>query len=397
MQESPLPSPFEIALLMASVPLLVLLHEAGHALFARWGGFRVTSFAIGVGRPLWHVRIGQVVVHVDRWFLAGGHCIAIPTEAASIRRMWFHGGGLIAQAVLGLFLMLLPDGTVVDRIEIFNGLVALTNAIPWRYRGNASDGWYLLDALTGGTRGGEVVAQRAALEKLAARESAVESPIGRLYADVCLAWIDVLCGRTAEAGYFFNVDPPESVVEPWVDALYHYVHAEWHRLEGRPLAALRTIRQTRSAYTGELDDQPAGMLAVAEARCLLDLDAPEQAQRSLARVAGLGGPIGRQAAAVHLAAVLDGEPGELEFATWRVVRQVREPLLDAPDVAMILWEAASQLDEHRKMRAADGARAAARQLAQRTLAVCEPEDRLPIMRRIGEAAGYAQRNAAEQG
>src|SRR5262245_29648026 len=43
-------------LLIAGFAILYLscfLHELGHALLGRWAGFRVTSFGLGVGRPVW--------------------------------------------------------------------------------------------------------------------------------------------------------------------------------------------------------------------------------------------------------------------------------------------------------------------------------------------------------
>jgi len=387
----------ELLALLVYGPILVLMHEAGHAAFAGWGGYRVTSFGVGLGRPVWRMRLaGGVIVHVDRWFLAGGACIAIPTGPPTTRRAWFHAGGLLVQLGLAMVLLLLPETWLFTRIAHFNILVAITNAVPWKFRGSVSDGWYLMDAMLGGRRGGELLAQRGVLEALAARESAIDSPVGQVYADVCLAWIDVLTNRSGEAAYFFSGDPPESAVDPWLDVLYHYVYAEWHRMEGRPLAALRTIRQTRSAYSGQLADEAMDMLTVAEARCLLDLESPEQAQRALARLTGASGPIGRQAAAINLAAVLDSrsDGDELEFATWRVVRQAEEPFLDPPDVAMILWDAADSLEAQRRINAARGARDAARGLAQHSIGIASPEDRVQLLRRIGEPAGYSPPGAA---
>ncbi|RYG86001.1 MAG: hypothetical protein EON58_22255 [Alphaproteobacteria bacterium] len=37
--------------------LTVLIHEIGHALFATLAGYRVTSFGLGYGKPLVHVRL----------------------------------------------------------------------------------------------------------------------------------------------------------------------------------------------------------------------------------------------------------------------------------------------------------------------------------------------------
>ena len=375
-------------------PLLVILHESGHALFARAGGFRVTSFGIGLGRPLWSIYLkGGVVFHIDRWILAGGACTAIPVGPPSARRMWFHGGGLIVQAVLAGILLMMPSHWLVSGIFWFNVLVALHNLVPWRLGGQASDGWYLLDAATGGRRGGSVLTQRATFERIAAREEAIGSPVGRVYSQICLAWTDILAGKPEQAALLFQDDPPESLVDPWVDALYHYVQAEWHRSEGRALAALRIAREAHSDIDFEKAGDGAILMSLAEARALVDLDANSQAQRRLARAAGVGGPIGWQAAAILLWASLDGETDDLELATWRVMRRRHEAWLDPGDPILALWNAADQLEERGRLTAARGARDAASALARRTLRSVGDADRASLARRLGDVANAGTRSA----
>ena len=177
----------EFAALFVYGPALVVLHELGHALFARLGGYRVTSFGIGLGTPLIRMRLsGPMVVHLDRWWLAGGACIAIPDGPPTTRRIWFHGGGLLLQGVLALVLLVLPSHWLVDRVAQFNLLVALTNIVPWRLGANASDGWYILDALNGGRFAGNPLSQRAQFEQMADREHANDSPLGLAYGDLCV-------------------------------------------------------------------------------------------------------------------------------------------------------------------------------------------------------------------
>lgn len=378
----------EILALLIYGPALVLLHEAGHAALARVGGFRVTSFGIGLGRPVWKVALsGGTVVHVDRWILAGGACTAVPIAPPSARRAWFHGGGLLVQAVLAGVLLLLPDAWLFERIAEFNLLVAITNAIPWRWGASASDGWYLWSVLAKAHRVAEVLPQRAQLERLRRREAQAGSSFGTAYAELCLAWLAVQANRTSEATAFFEDQAPEVALEPWVDALYHYVHATWHRMERRPLAALRVAREALALHTDDLADESVGLLTLAEAHALVDLEEPAAAQRVLARLAGVGGLIGRQAAVVHLAASLDAPPDALEFATWRVVRRIQEVWLDPPDTVTTLWNAADRLQHHQRVQAASGAREASRALAKRTLATADPMDRHRLAVRLGEPAG----------
>ena len=298
----------EFAALFVYGPLIVVLHELGHALFARRGGYRVTSFGIGLGNPLWRIQLsGPLVVHVDRWLLAGGACIAIPNGPPTARRIWFHGGGLLVQAVLGgvLLVVLLAgaDHWILWRMAQFNLLVALTNTVPWRLGANASDGWYILDALSGSRRSGNLLSQRRIFEQMSAREFAIGSPMGTAYADLCVTWTDVLAGRLEEASEFFDDDPPETAAHPWTDAIYHYVKAEWHREMGRPLAALSVIQNGRNALGEAHGADARALLSLTEARCLLALGEPDRARRVLARLSG--SPLARQALPLLLWCSLD--------------------------------------------------------------------------------------------
>ncbi|MEZ4317511.1 MAG: site-2 protease family protein [Myxococcota bacterium] len=386
----------EFAALFVYGPLVVLLHELGHALLARRGGYRVTSFGIGLGPPLWTLRLsGPLVVHVDRWLIAGGACIAIPNGPPSTRRIWFHGGGLLAQGLLALVLLALPAHWIVDRITQFNLLVALTNAIPWRVGASASDGWYILDALSGSRRTGNLLTQRAIFEQMAAREFAIGSPMGVAYADLCVAWTDVIAGRLEEAGEFFADDPPETAAHPWTDAVYHYVKAEWHREEGRPLASLATAKDGRNALGPSSSPDAHALLALAEARALVLLDEPDRAQRALQRVAG--GPLAIQALPVTLWCTLDaGDDEDLELASWKVARHLAGPWLDPVDPALALLEAAEELSRRGRLNAARSARDAATTLAHRTLRSAAIEDRRTLSYRLRQAVHTAvERSVAE--
>jgi len=218
-----------------------------------------------------------------------------------------------------------------------------------------------------------------------------------VYADVCLAWVDLLSGQLAEAGYTLGRDPAETAVVPWIDALYHYVRAEWHRKEGRPDEALAMLEHTRAAVDGGVYDESLAMLDVAEARALLDLGAPDRALRVLARISGVEGAIGRQAAAVQLVAVLDAPVAELEYATWRVVRRAGEGLLDPGDVVQALWSAGDRLHAAKRLAAADGAHRAARRLAGATLRAADPDVRARLALQLGPALAPPQRRALTLG
>ena len=91
----------ELIALALYAPFVVTVHEAGHAGFARIGGYRTSSFQLGMGRPFWRSELrGGAVLCVGPWLWLGGACTAVPTAAPSRRRIWFHAGGLIAQAAV---------------------------------------------------------------------------------------------------------------------------------------------------------------------------------------------------------------------------------------------------------------------------------------------------------
>lgn len=354
---------------------------------AAHGGYRVTSFGVGGGRPLLRTRLrGGVVFYVAPLLVVGGACTAIPVGPAGPRRVWFHAGGLIAQALIAVALLLVPSSWLVDRIWQFNLLVALTNGVPWRLGSSASDGWTILDALTGSHRGSLLLSQRERIVRLAAQEQALGSPVGMLWAELCVAWVDVQLRAPSRADGFFTSDPPESAVDPWIDALYHAVRADWHRLHGRSLAALRTVRDTRDARLGELSPDADGLLALAEARALIQLDSHAVAERTLARVVGHTGPVARQAVVVRLMAAMELPTEEIEFATWRVLRHMRAGWLDPVETVHALWQAAERLREGGRIEAAQGARHAARTLAADLVARVPTNDQHVLRAALGAAA-----------
>jgi len=378
----------ELAALCVYGPLVVLLHEAGHALFARAGGYRVTSFAVGLGPPLWSIYLRDgVVLHVDRWLVAGGACTAIPMGTPTRRRAWFHAGGLIVQAGLALLLLMLPSSALVDRMAQFNVLVALTNALPWRWAGQASDGWHLLDALTGTHRAGTVVAQRGSLQRMAEREEAAGSPVGSTWCQVCLAWSDVQLGAPDQARARLAGHAAQATRAPWLDALFHVVDAEIHRTEARPLRALAILEEA-TGIDGLSDDGHA-LVRLAEARAWLDAGGPERSRSSLAELAGTAGPLATQATAVLLWASLDGPTVDLELATWRVERRAHEAWIDPLDAVVALAAAADELRQRGRLPAARGASDAAAAILSRVLRSLDEVDARQARMRVGQSSWHS--------
>jgi hypothetical protein len=127
---------YELLALGIYGPVVVLIHEVGHALLARPGGL---SWLPGLeSRP--HATINY------------------PARLVSRRRLG-------ASADLRFDFVSSTKFLAVERLFQFNLLVAITNLMTWRWRGSASDGWYLLDVLQGGRRGGQLLSQRRFLRR----------------------------------------------------------------------------------------------------------------------------------------------------------------------------------------------------------------------------------------
>jgi hypothetical protein len=367
-------------------PLIVLVHELGHAFFARLAGYRVLAFGVGFGKPVITIPFQNgAVFYIGRIPLGGG-CTAIPMGPTGTRAAWYHAGGFLAQGTLGLVLLTLPAGWFVEHAQAFNLLVILTNALPWRIGGVASDGSRLRDLAKGRPIQLSFLSRRKEFEALLHLCEDTGAELGRSYALLLLAWSDVLAGRAIEAGSRLRDAQP--IQHPWLATLYDHIRGEWHRLEGRPLAALHVSRTPRHAVASGARAYAAALMRLVEARALLDLDSPQQAQQALSHLVDSSGWIGRQATALLLLAALDGPTEDLELAAWRVLRQQHKGWLDAADPVHGLWEAAKVLEERGRNQAARGARDAATLLATRVMGNASPHDQATLSARLGAAVGH---------
>ncbi|MBC8137323.1 MAG: M50 family metallopeptidase [Fibrella sp.] len=118
----------------------VVIHEAGHAFFARMIGYRVTSFGLGTGRLFFRTTLpGGTIFFCCRDNPTLGTCWTTTTELLPPR---FHralllvGGGAtnLLVAVLCYALLSLPPGVVWLALAVMNTLVGLANLFPFRQR-----------------------------------------------------------------------------------------------------------------------------------------------------------------------------------------------------------------------------------------------------------------------
>jgi len=367
---------------MACVPLVITVHEAGHAAVAKLAGFRVTSFGVGYGRPiLRHRGANGVVFYVGRWFWAGGSCVAVPRRlGADPREALYHAGGVLAQAALAGALALLPPTWWVEPVARFNLLVLAWNMVPWQLWGTQSDGWRFVRALSRGRLlSAPMFASRSALARLLRFEETVGSPVGVWYCRLLLAWSDLLVGRQPEAFLAAESDPI-SVTDPAFDALQQHVLASGLIAAGQPEAALRALAGVRSAHGASLPMASRDLLALTESRAHLSRGALADARSALSRLAGVSGPLGEEARVISLEiALAEGDDAATGAAAARVaVRGV----LDPPSAAAALWRAGAVLGD-------DTLRQRAQAEAARLMMVAEPDDEPPLARRLGGAVGWS--------
>lgn len=385
---------FRFLVLLAWVPVIVTIHELGHALMAAPAGYRLTSFGVGRGRPLLHHRGREgLVLYLGRNLLAGGACVAIPRAASpGPRAALFHAGGVLAQLGLVAVFAVLPEAWWwVEPVASFNLLVLATNVLPWRVAGMASDGWWILSRVRRrGTSGPGLIGRRSVIRRIRDFEATARSPVGTWYAELMLAWTDVLVGRLDRADAFFARAHDEAAIDPVLDVMSQSVEASWHVARGRPLAALRAIRQARAAYGPALAPDSEDLLSVAEARTWLALGEADAASRALAQVAGVGGAIGGEAAVIRLEIALhQGDADAVARAARRLAGVARGPLLDPPAAVLALGRAVDLLggphDEQTGQLAA-----VTRELAQRLLLSVDAEDREALSRRLNVGASRGE-------
>jgi hypothetical protein len=377
-----------LLVLLAAAPVITTVHEAGHALLAGPAGYRLTSFGVGHGRPLFAHRTRRgVVLYLGRRIWLGGVCVAIPVKVVPHRQRLYLAGGLLAQMLLAVVLGFASQTwELLEVAAHFNLLVLAFNAVPWKFGGHSSDGWGLLAASIGAGRTGELIGQRERLQRIAAFEQNVGSAVGAAWCALMDGWIDVVTGQPSRAVSAIEAGVPR--LEPDLESLHAYVGAERHRQEGAPLAGLRLIQSLRSAYGADLPDEAGDLVTIAEARLYLALEEPRRAEQLLAQVAGVSGLVGQDALSVRLEALLmRGTADQVESAARRLATRLPGRFLDAPQAVLALWEAAERLEEDGRVQAAEHLRRRARRKAASLVAIASTPDRLCLVHRLGEPAG----------
>ncbi len=87
-------------LMLFLLSTLILLHELGHLLVAKWFGIPIARFSVGLGRPLWRIQIGETEYCLSLLPLGGYVLPAIDQETFDqlpvMRQIGFAFGGPLA-------------------------------------------------------------------------------------------------------------------------------------------------------------------------------------------------------------------------------------------------------------------------------------------------------------
>ncbi len=186
-------------LLLAAVPLVVAVHELGHVIGGRVGGYYVAAAGIGSGRRFLTLPLTR---RFNLFFgplpLAGGATIAFPTRLPMGRASAFiyHYGGILGQLVLQAAVHLvywkMPDlrPTLLPGIAL-NAAVIAANLLPYRVQVRgvaiASDGARAMAAIAAG-RGSPPAPQGGmGTEGFDAVEARLGTPVGRFVLGICRA------------------------------------------------------------------------------------------------------------------------------------------------------------------------------------------------------------------
>ena len=188
-----------LLLLLTAVPLVVAVHEFGHVLGGRLGGYYVAAAGIGGGRRFWTIPLTRRFnLFVGPLPLAGGSTIAFPTRMPMGRRSAFvyHYGGIVAQLLLQAGIHLLywqvPElrSALLPAIAL-NATVIAVNLAPYRVRVGgllvASDGARALAAIAAGHDDAPVPDGGMGTDELDSVEARLGSSVGLHVLAVCRA------------------------------------------------------------------------------------------------------------------------------------------------------------------------------------------------------------------
>lgn len=142
------------------VSLMIVVHEAGHLLAARWMGIPIAGFSVGFGPKLWSRRWGRVEYSL-RWFPLGGFVVPATDEVEFSfiplrkRLVYFLGGPLAnLAAALPLLAALIATEKGLSIYQLFvapsqsNSMMGVVGTVVEGGRAGAGMGLYVAISLS---------------------------------------------------------------------------------------------------------------------------------------------------------------------------------------------------------------------------------------------------------
>lgn len=146
---------FEYILCLLYIPLIVIIHEFGHAAFVILFGQEVKEISLGAGEVIF--RIKKFVIKKNSWwtgFCAWGNIDSL----AMYKKLLIYLGGIIFNLSTATIIWIFGDVQYADwyRAFIFSSyFVALINILPFKFPGSGleSDGLACIQLLSSVKKG----------------------------------------------------------------------------------------------------------------------------------------------------------------------------------------------------------------------------------------------------
>ncbi|MDP5274150.1 site-2 protease family protein [Chengkuizengella axinellae] len=133
---------------MLSVFLVHLVHELGHAYFAKLFGAKVNEISIGTGPAMIHIK--KLTFRLG--LLLGGYCYWEEKHNLSVVRISIiHLGGIIFNLISASFILMLmstfqfPGYKDFLMFVLYSYALVILNGIPYRFGLIKSDGWQVIE------------------------------------------------------------------------------------------------------------------------------------------------------------------------------------------------------------------------------------------------------------
>ncbi len=141
-------SPYEIMFgIFICQPVIVLIHELGHAFFCFIFGGKTTKIVIDSGKKLFNIGIFEI----RRWYYwYGRSMLDIPDDISKLKNVIILLGGVIFQFITGIILLQLIKLGIIENSNWMNVFlnfsfyIAMFAIVPVTYpNGSNSDGKYV--------------------------------------------------------------------------------------------------------------------------------------------------------------------------------------------------------------------------------------------------------------